>query len=231
MRTNRIFALSGDGGEVHSWTAWKCLSGELLVDDATYVLDEGDFYEVNGDYLAELDAAIAAIPLARVNLPGSTPIEREGWYNGRAASIREGLLLLDTKTVKITSKTTPIEICDLLTSDRQLVHVKRHLGSADLSHLFSQGVVSACLLQESPEFRKDVIAKIAEVGNGKHEFAFIHPDSFRTSDFEVVYAIAERWKGRTFEKALPFFSKINLREAAQNLRGRGFNVSLHQIPC
>ena len=231
MHAGRILAINGDGGDVHVWSAWKCLVGEILLNGITYILDEGDFYEVRRDYLAALDAAIAAIPLAHIKLPTSTPSEWEGPYNIRAASADRELLLLDKKTVKINTKTTPIEICDLLTSKRQFIHVKRHLGSNDLSHLFAQGVVSACLLQESPEFRKEAITKISKVSKNSTKFGFINPAAFTTSDFEVVYAIAERWNNRTFEQALPFFSKVNLREAVQNLHGRGFKVSLHQIPC
>jgi uncharacterized protein (TIGR04141 family) len=230
LRAARIHAVDGNGGDVHEWSAWKCLVGEVSIDEKTYILDEGDFYEVRDDYMAELNIAIKAIPLAKINLPSSTPIEEEGDYNCRAARNDTNLLLLDKKTVKVNTKTTAIEICDLLTSSRQLVHVKRHLGSSDLSHLFAQGVVSACLLQESPEFRKKTIEKIDQMTE-QSTFAFIKADSFITSEFEVVYAIAERWAGRTFDQALPFFSKINLREAIQNLHGRGFRVSLHQIPC
>ena len=48
------------------------------------------------------------------------------------------------------------------------------------------------------------------------------------AQFEVVYAIIEDWGGRTPAAALPFFSKINLREVANNLRARGFRVALNQ---
>lgn len=230
LRSARIRAVDGDGGDVHEWPVWKCLVGEVSLGQKSYILDEGDFYEIRDDYMAELNSAIRAIPLATIRLPASTPTEKEGDYNYRAAASDTDLLLLDKRTVKINTKTTAIEICDLLTSNHQLVHVKRHLGSSDLSHLFAQGVVSACLLQQSPEFRKKTIETIDQIGK-RSTFSFIKPDSFVTSDFEIVYAIAERWAGRTFDQALPFFSKINLREAAQNLHDRGFKVTLHQIPC
>ncbi len=232
LHASRIYTVDGDGHDIHSWPAWKCLVGEVAYDGATYILDEGDFYKVRQDYLAELNGVIASLPRAQVSLPNSTATEWEGDYNSRAARGSHNLLLLDRKTVKINTKTTAIEICDLLTSDRKLIHVKRHLGSADLSHLFSQGVVSACLLQESPDFRKEAISKIHEnAGRRKANFDFIELNTFTPSKFEVVYAIAERWNGREFDQALPFFSKVNLREAVQNLQGRGFSVSLHQIQC
>jgi uncharacterized protein (TIGR04141 family) len=60
-------------------------------------------------------------------------------YNERAA-FAHGYYLLDKKLVKSTRTTTAIELCDLLTSNREFVHVKhRKGGSAGLSHLFSQG--------------------------------------------------------------------------------------------
>src|SRR5262249_49658804 len=138
-------------------------------------------------------------------------------------------LLLDKRTVTISSRTTPVEICDLLSINRQLIHVKRHLGSSDLSHLFSQGLVSAELLQSSPEFRDATRAKIAEVADGRDGFDFFNGETIRTSEFEVAYAIAERWNGRSIVEALPFFSKVNLRDVAERLRERGFKVTLSQI--
>ena len=36
----------------------------------------------------------------------------------------------------------PLEICDLLGPDNELIHVKRAEGSAPLSHLFSQATLA-----------------------------------------------------------------------------------------
>jgi uncharacterized protein (TIGR04141 family) len=151
----------------------------------------------------------------------------EGDYNQLAAQC-EGHLLLDKQTIHLTGQ-TPIEICDLLSKDRQLIHVKRHLGSSDLSHLFAQGLVSAEVLQTSIECRTRARERIADLSGASPDYAFFSNDALHTGDFEIVYAIIERWRSRSFSQALPFFSKVNLREASQQLTSRGFNVGVKQI--
>jgi uncharacterized protein (TIGR04141 family) len=229
LRSGTIRALDGDGSEQYKWTPWQCLVAELNVGGETYILDEGDFFRVRADYQAELNAAIDGIPSASVRLPPSTALTLEGDYNRLAANSSPELLLLDRKTVRIASHTTPIEVCDLLSRGGHLIHVKRHLGSSDLSHLFAQGLVSAELLQMSREFRQVALGKVEEVALDRAGFALWDEAHFIPSDFEIVYAIAENWRGRTCSAALPFFSKVNLREVATNLRSRGFRVSLNQI--
>ncbi|MGZ6609193.1 MAG: DUF6119 family protein [Solirubrobacteraceae bacterium] len=48
----------------------------------------------------------------------------------------------------------------------------------------------------------------------------------RPSDFEVVFAIAADWVARSRAGALPFFSKVNLRNVASELSSRGFRIAL-----
>jgi uncharacterized protein (TIGR04141 family) len=228
LRTRHIDVLDGSGNPVYKWQVWRCLVGELSVDDGTFILDEGDFFAVSRDYVETLNQDIGRIPISTVNLPDTTPTQVEGAYNEMAAQAVPDLLLLDRRTVRISSHTTAIEVCDLLSTNRQLIHVKRHFGSSDLSHLFSQGLVSGELLQTSPEFRAQVREKIAESA-GLPTFDFFSTAALTPSEFEIVFAIAERWSGRAPEVALPFFSKVNLREVASNLRNRGYRVSLKQI--
>jgi uncharacterized protein (TIGR04141 family) len=194
-----------------------------------YILDEGEFFEVRADYLQSLDAFIMDIPASGISLPNTTPTTSEGVYNIGAAATSTQLLLLDKKLVRVSTRTTPIEICDLLSADGHLIHVKRHFGSSDLSHLFSQGLVSAELLQSSPEFRKSAIDIIRGEAGSSSSFEIIDEDGLIPPDFEVVFAVAERWRGRTPAQALPFFSKINLREVTANLKARGFRVAFDRI--
>jgi uncharacterized protein (TIGR04141 family) len=228
LQSGTIKAVDGDGSDQYRWTVWRCLVGELVVDGNSFVLDEGEFFQVRSDYLEELDAAIQTIPSSNVVLPPSTPKRREADYNREVADGSSELILLDKKLINIPGRTTPIEVCDLLSKDRQLVHVKRHLGSSDLSHLFAQGLVSAELLQMNLEFRQKTSAMVKRVAKGLEGFDCF-ADTLVPSDFEVVYAIIAPWKGRPCAEALPFFSKVNLREVVTNLRSRGFRVGLNRI--
>jgi uncharacterized protein (TIGR04141 family) len=47
-----------------------------------------------------------------------------------------------------------MEICDILTRDRGLIHVKQRGASSTLSHLFAQGLSSAERLLTDGEFRR-----------------------------------------------------------------------------
>lgn len=229
LRQRSIHVVDGSGSELYRWPIWRCLVGELQSGGLTYVLDEGDFFEVRDDYLQTLDDFIGRIPSSNVPLPTTTPSTTEGDYNSSAASASDQLLLLDRQLVRVSDRTTAIEICDLLSQDGQLVHVKRHFGSSDLSHLFSQGLVSAELLQSSPEFRRAAIEKIREVAGQGSAFEILNEVGLVPSEFEVVFAVAERWKGRTPVQALPFFSRVNLREVTLNLRARGFHVAFDRV--
>ena len=229
LKSHTVDALDTDGEQRYTWNIWRCLVGELVLHGETFILDESDFYQVRRDYVDELDAAIAAIPTSALPLPRSGAKTTEGEYNKAAAEESDDLLLLDKQLVRIRGRTTAVEICDLLTRHGQLVHVKRHLGSSDLSHLFAQGLVSAELLQTSPEFRREAAAKVTEVAQGQPGFDLFDTDVLRPSDFEVVYAIIEKWQDRHLVRALPFFSKVNLREVNTNLRARGYRVAFSKI--
>ena len=117
--------------------------------------------------------------------------------------------------VAIDGRTSPIEVCDILTSDGELIHVKPKHNSSTLSHLFAQGVVSAELVLTSGQFRERALAKINEaiVACGgdldPHDAASLR-SAFeaqpRPGALRVVYAIAALWDGKPLARVLPFFS-------------------------
>lgn len=224
-----IFAYSQQGDPVASWPAWKCLVAEILFNGETYILDEGDIFRISGDYMEALDDFLSTVPMSSWELPDTIITESEGDYNENAAKASD-LLLLDKKNViSVPGRTTAIEVCDLLSSDRHLIHVKRHLSSSTLSHLFAQGLVSAELLQSSPDFLHAVVAKVSSTSKGKVSFAPMFSAGVQPGEWKVVYGVAAEWNGKGLEERLPFFSKVNLREAYTNLTSRGFIVEFAQI--
>lgn len=230
LRSHHIAAISGDGQVIHRWPAWRCLSGDVTLDNHRYVLDEGDFFEVSDTFCEALDEEIGTLDREVLSLPDSQAGMREDEYNKAASEQLVGSLCLDRQLIRISSRTTPVELCDILAADRKLIHVKRHLGSADLSHLFLQGHNSATLLQDLREFRQEahgVMNKVAGRDCGEEMFPL---SGVRPSDYEVVYAIVARWHGRSLVEALPFFSKLSLRHLAHELKSRGFQVACQRIP-
>lgn len=231
--SHALLAFDAGGNEIGRWPVFRCLTGEIKHKSKTYVLSEGEFFEVAPDYMAQLDAEIDQIPRFAEGLPPSGPGWSEDRYNKLAAKAKK-YLLLDKKTVTLPSKTTPIEICDLLSPGKALIHVKRKLGSSSLSHLFSQGVVSADLLLMGQEFRGKAHERIAGLTKGSKQKVFSRffsaDKNITASKFTVVYGMIAPWDHRTLADALPFFSKVNLRRCAQDLKRMGYHIACSQIP-
>jgi uncharacterized protein (TIGR04141 family) len=240
LKTYNIWSVNGNGQTVDRWTAWHCLFGEIEFGDKTYVLDDGDFYSVSADYLETLGESLAHVEECEAALPDWINGSWEKDYNEMAAQSSPDYLLLDRRPVKIARHTTQVEICDILTSQGHLVHVKRKTdGSSALSHLFAQGFVSGDLLVASdPAFRRAAIDMIAKAGKEREK---VDPDfdaslfkSFSVSKIEpgkheVVFAILGDWDGGL--ETLPFFSKVMLRQIADDLARRNLKVTTKLVPA
>lgn len=113
------------------------------------------------------------------------------------------------------------------------IHVKRKLGSSQLSHLFSQGARSCELSIISSDFRRITLQKIEEVasatGANADDFQPFEEDRVDPTALSVDYAIVARWKGRSPSEALPFFSQLNLRSFAEGIHSRRVKVTLTPI--
>ncbi len=228
LRSRHIIGLNADGSRVNEWSVWRCLAAEFEHDGATYVLDDGSFYNVDSDYLDRLNSTI--IPYARSNpfLPPSPSGVTEPKYNQSAAANSDNFLLLDADEIHYGGP-GGVELCDILTSSRQLVHVKRYSGSATLSHLFAQARNSAELLLTNRDFRTAARDHIRDLPNSDPRFDFINAENIQTSEFEVVLAIIKKW-GDAGIDTLPFFAKVSLRRALMDLTSWGYIVSVERVP-
>lgn len=233
LKRQRIAALDGSGfnaKSIHSWSVWRCLTGEIELDGSRFILDDGEFYEISHDFLKDLDNFIANLKPCDVKLPEPSQVgELEKVYNETVAKQLQDAILLDNKLVHLPSHTTPVEICDVLTKSKKLLHVKRGLGSRNLSHLFSQGFVVGELLQGDAQFRKacqDVIRQHASTDG----FDFFDDNPITTQDFEIAYVIIADWKDQSLEYRIPFFSKVTLRRTSIDLTNRGYMVTCTPIP-
>jgi uncharacterized protein (TIGR04141 family) len=257
LAEDTVTAWDGEEERIASWPVRYCLDGELTVKshetppvERTYVLFDGRFWEVEPTYLAELDAWIERLNEWAGDLPPARPGEKEGAYNARAAARSSHYLLMDKDLVHVPEVTGDIELCDILSSDGDLVHVKRKVRSSQLSHLFAQGRVAADLMARSEVFRRRALAKVRSAEKAKQtqedakaaaatpprrspkiidQFATFDEHGLVNSDFNIVYAILADWQGRDLVERLPFFSKVNLRKHATDLRTEGFRVSYRRV--
>jgi len=220
FRKQYIHAISESSGQAfHSWPVYKCVYCELSHAGSDYALNNGKWYRVDTDFLKSLNDAINQIPASTLSLPEYQGND-EGVYN---KSVYDGnssyFALMDKKLIQHGGGSSKIEFCDLYTTDKHLVHVKRYGGSSVLSHLFAQGTVSARLLLSDPDFRKKVNEKLPSA----HKLKNVSQKP-KADEFEVVFAIASNSASTSPE--LPLFSKINLRNSFNQLQMYGMKVSL-----
>lgn len=226
LRDRKVQCADADHKPVfRNWPVYRCLYAEIDYDGGKYILNDGKWFSVAVDFVAKTDADFANIPMSNLRLPAYKG-GGEGTYNASiaAAEPERYALLDDKKKVMHGGGHGQVEICDLLSIDRELIHVKIYGRSTVLSHLFAQGFVSGQLIQIDQEFRQKVRGQLAapfvdllEVDKkpGQDEFA-------------VVYAIISEEPGETLH--LPFFSRVNLNNTAKVLRGFGYRVQVSKIP-
>jgi len=234
--TDWVQSYNDDGHPVDRKSIFECLAGDLKYDGQTYILADGAFYEVERDFIRILDRFVNQLAVHE-GLPDGQLGESEPAYNERAA-LDADILLVDRRTLTVDSRTTPVEPCDLFSRDGSLIHVKRHVRSSTLSHLFSQGAVCGELLVTSQEFRDELRGLLTAVENerltadptyrlGMDALITEVPPARHT--LEIVFAIIGPWRNRTAGTTLPFFSKLNLRQRAIELDRLGFKVSLAKV--
>jgi uncharacterized protein (TIGR04141 family) len=217
----RIEVTDESDNQQEEWSIYRCLYAEVEDNGSTFLLNNGQWYRIESDFLKEVSEEVATIPLLSFNLPPYSDADEES-YNLRVSSEQPHFYCMDRKTVELRKRgLTKIEFCDLYGLGKEIVHIKRYSGSSELSHLFQQGVVSAELFAHEAEFRKLVNDKLPY----GHQLS--DPEEKLTAaDYKIVYGIISRSKN---ELALPFFSKIVLRNARRRLRDLGFEVRLGKI--
>ena len=205
------------------WNLFSCIVFENQIGNKLYVLTGGDWFQIASKFVDRVDARVKAIVANAPTFPQAKRNEMEGAYNARAAK-EKNYILMDRKFSRIDGSS--IEFCDLLTPDKAIVHVKPYKGSATLSHLFSQAVISADSFVDDGDFRKQ--AK-AHVQSADSKLAGLIPDSRPQNDqYSIVYAIIAK-DGGTWPLSLPFFSRLNLMNAADHLLRRNFSVALVRV--
>lgn len=181
LKDQKIYAISSASDKpIYEWSVYKCIYCELKNGGQTFALTSGRWYQVDQDFLTTIDDVIEKIPVSSIALP-SFHDANENAYNQRAAEEDATLALVDCKNISHGGRRSKIEFCDLFSVSRQMIHVKRYGGSSVLSHLFSQGYVSATLILSDHAFREKVNAKLPN----SHKLP-TNNENLKASDYEVI---------------------------------------------
>lgn len=222
----RVYSVDlSTGQEIENWPLMKCIYCELAISNNTYVLSNGQWYQVKKDFVAQVDKSVN--PLLKPSiLPDYVDKDKdEAGYNKRVAKLM-GYFKYDRKNVHHGGRRgDQIEPCDLLTKQYELIHVKRYGGSSVLSHHFAQGLVSSDLLYDDSVYRDKMRQKVPD------DFKPLIPNKgIDPKKYKVIYAIIGRPPtGKKLAELLPFFSRVNLRRTVKQLRRMGYQVTVEWV--
>lgn len=220
----------GSGLFEDKWTLYNCVVWETKHNNRLFALLEGKWFEIEETFANNVRDFVRRFAVPKINLPHAILKEQERNYNQRITKEVSEFICLDGITVKAEEARTPVEFCDLLSSKKQLIHVKRKTHSATLSHLFAQGTVAARIFLNDGKARKDIREQIKMMTTNSDFLAAIPDENTRPNpnDYEIVYAIITK-PASNWPESLPFFSCVNFMQNAKFLNELGFNVSLQKI--
>lgn len=216
------------------WSVYDCLVSEQRLNTTLYVLIEGRWLVVSESLAADVDNYASGLSAVATALVPSQQGEAEKAYNQRLVASDPGkLLLLDAKIKRPGGATSGIELCDVLASSGELIHVKRKSRSSTLSHLFAQGSVSAATLVGDPIFREEmrqVISDMTDEQTRQTWLELVPPGTAQIDKtrYRVSYVVIAN-SAKNGADWLPFFSKLNLMQQGRQLNNLGFNVSLSRV--
>jgi uncharacterized protein (TIGR04141 family) len=223
----------GDGEEEFSekWRVYDCFVFETALGAGAaqqhFVLFAGDWYRVEKKFKERVEAFFDRI--RKVSIIGATKCRNEEELIADIEATRPDLLKLDrTKINPSGVKYANLEPCDFFSTGKQFIHLKDGHSSGPISHLWSQGVVSAEAFVSDAEFRKKLRAKVRSVGRGFEVHLPKSTDKLVRDDYGVVYGIMRKpYADGTL--GLPFFSKVSLQAAVERISQFGIPIAIELI--
>jgi uncharacterized protein (TIGR04141 family) len=228
----KVYGPSSDTPQEH-WSVYDSLVTEMTTSDGTFVLAAGDWFAIEPVFARRIQAEAKSIKRATLLLPAvqRTPggrLEDEPSYNKRAVKHLGNAVLLDAKLGRCLSASSSIELCDVLTKNRELIHIKhRKGGSSSLSHHFAQARISAEAFRSDQTFRTSLHTYLGGAPAFKKLLPSAAPEA---REYTVVLAILGSVDPQSPASDLPFFSQLNLVRTHQSLQALGFAVRIQGIP-
>jgi uncharacterized protein (TIGR04141 family) len=191
------------------------LEATLSIGPRRFFLMDGTWYEIGAAYLdsirTQVDQLLDGVPA--LDLPAWDPTWHERRYNEHVQDVRAGYLNLDRDLVRAgLHQAAGFEVCDLLGPDNELIHIKQAKGSAPLSHLFSQALVSVQTLTHNPDARARFTTKVHQCPKGRNL-----PPDFQPK--KIVFGILLKHGDPLTTDTLFPFSQVTLAHTARELQG------------
>ena len=218
LKHKYVSAYNDNGELCNKWTYYRCVYSEIEYEHKLYMLNAGNWYQIENDYKTQIENTYNNAPLSDINLFDYNHVN-EGEYNIALADTSPTFHLMDVDLIPTGIAGNRIEFCDVYEQSGKLIHVKKYGGSQVIGHLFNQGLVSAQMLFDQT-FR-------TEVNNRLPAGWEIPMNGFDPRSYEVIYGIIS--KKRDLRPHIPFFSMVVFHDIYQTLKGFGYEVKLRAI--
>lgn len=227
LRQRPIFSVDAND-EFHKLaTAYRCILGEFSHEGTKYILSEGKWYAIADSFLDGVNDFVRdqprydGLPVYAEGITESKYEEKD--YNRDVAANGTGFLNFDRKLLRPESN-QEFEFCDLYTEKdgfKDIIHVKIGKSSSALSHLFSQGTVSAETFKMFADCRRQLNDHLLPA-----HMRLADPNAeLNLPEYRIVFAVV-----RKAGSGLPFFARVNLRQAFRAIKNWGFTPYLAEIP-
>jgi uncharacterized protein (TIGR04141 family) len=224
LKNHKINLISSEGTPLESWPLKKCIHAEISHSEKLYLLCNGKWYELETSYCEQIENYFEKNIEKNCVVLQKFKKESEASYNKTVAGNDPGKYQIfdgPEHLIHHGDGRSSIEFCDIYCHrPKQFIHIKRYSGSATLSHLFSQGIVSAETFLIDKLFRKKVNQKLKSKFKMQNPEALIEP-----GEYHIVFGIVCDRE----ELRLPFFSLVNLRRIHKKILGMGYRMSLTHI--
>ena len=225
--------VDGEGDKRRKRKIYDCFVFEVELRGTIYVLFGGEWFAVDKAFHASVEADFLKLVSAKP-FAASTIAANERELIAELEVLKHLLNMDQVKLAPAGMGGANLEPCDFLSSDKQFIHLKDGHGSAPISHLWNQGVVSAEAFVRDDKFRKDLraAAQSRQRKFKKTGFDKLLPDGRSKpvpSEFTVVFGVMRSRYKRSTALGLPFFSKISLRAIAERIELMGYKVEVHLI--
>lgn len=209
------------------YTLFDFIYAELEQAEQCFILADRKFFRVAKGYKQRVEDFYKDVKVETITGVTEWDGRSEGDYNENQ---KDGsILVLDEKFVYPEHRDR-FEVCDLLTNDKHIVHVKIFgVASQPLGHLFNQGMLSAQCMADD-EIRPLIQDKIKEVqtkGAKLNDFS-IEP-GFKPEDYTVTFLIlcsGEKKIDTDGRPKIPFLAKAVFKENCTIINGLGYKVTL-----
>ncbi|MCW0422875.1 MULTISPECIES: DUF6119 family protein [Xanthomonas] len=224
--------IDGQGDRQRRRRVYDCFIYEVSYKKKTYVLFSGEWYCIDSKFFDAVERDYQA--LLGVSFHVSTTAKNEQELISELDKNADLLNLDKVKASPSGAKGANLEPCDFLSRRKEFIHLKDGHGSAPISHLWNQGLVSAESFVRDAVFRKsmrDSAIKRQKTAK-KSKFELLLPDGrskVNPADYKVVFGIMRHPYQRSKQLGLPFFSKVSLRAVASRIQLMGYAVEVHLI--